>query len=586
MKVLVLDGESNAGRAVAQSLGRARLPVWLAAHGSGHPAARSRLLRGVFDHPDPMRDKPGFQGWIEQIQRAERFDHIIPCTERSLWPLHELRDRPGLAGHLALPPTGALERVNDKESLRQLADALRVPTPPTLLVRRLEQLDDVRIASWLSSGAAVVKSVRSKVWQDGRGHDCPVRIATDLRSLRQCVARLLPLTPVQVQQWLPGRGVGIHLLADRGRIALQVAHERLHELPLTGGGSSYRRTIATPPRLLEEAARLVDALGWHGVAMIEYRISGDRHWLMEINGRFWGSLPLSLFAGIDFPVALLELLGGRPVAPRTPRIGVHARHVPRDLSWTKALVRHRLVRADPRLRALVAAPPLGRSLFEWGRIFTGTERWDGASLRDPLPFLGELGAFAAAELGEVRRRVVRRARLALAPLHSRRALQRARSARRVLVLCKGNICRSPYAAARLGAAARRHGIAIRSAGFLAAGRPTPERFAAAARRRGVELGSHRSLQLDPALVAWADLVLLMDEDNAHLLAASGLRPRVPVLWLGALDPGDGIEITDPYDADGDGIEQCLDRLDRCIELLAELLEPVAMRHRHAPLTSI
>ena len=132
------------------------------------------------------------------------------------------------------------------------------------------------------------------------------------QALEDALAALLPITDVQVQQWVPGHGVGIEVLANRGRIVLSFAHERLHEYPLTGGVSTYRKAIAIPSSLTDATARYIQALEWHGVAMLEFRIDpGTEHaWFMEINPRFWGSLPLPIFAGVDFPAAFVQLAAG------------------------------------------------------------------------------------------------------------------------------------------------------------------------------------------------------------------------------------------------------------------------------------
>src|SRR4029453_10687251 len=90
-------------------------------------------------------------------------------------------------------------------------------------------------------------------------------------------------------------------------------HRRLHELPLSGGGSTYRVSQAVDQRLRDYASALMAALDWTGVAMVEFRVdrqTGDAV-LMEINGRFWGSLPLSSRAGLAFAKDLSDLRGLR-----------------------------------------------------------------------------------------------------------------------------------------------------------------------------------------------------------------------------------------------------------------------------------
>ncbi|MFN2491860.1 MAG: ATP-grasp domain-containing protein, partial [Pyrinomonadaceae bacterium] len=78
-----------------------------------------------------------------------------------------------------------------------------------------------------------------------------------------------------------------------------------------GSGSSLRRSVPLDPRLIEPAVRLLSKLRWHGPAMVEFKDDGvDPPCLMEINGRFWGSLQLAIDAGVDFPCLWVSLLKG------------------------------------------------------------------------------------------------------------------------------------------------------------------------------------------------------------------------------------------------------------------------------------
>src|SRR5581483_2233614 len=114
-------------------------------------------------------------------------------------------------------------------------------------------------------------------------------------------------------------------------------HERVHE-PLMGGGSSYRRSVAPDPELVAATERMLRALDYTGVAMVEFK--KDKRtgaWIfIEINGRFWGSLPLAVACGADFPFWLAELLvGGRREFPKRYDLGVTCRNTTLDLEWLR-----------------------------------------------------------------------------------------------------------------------------------------------------------------------------------------------------------------------------------------------------------
>ena len=80
--------------------------------------------------------------------------------------------------------------------------------------------------------------------------------------------------------------------------------------------------------------RLLGPLGWHGVAMLEFKQDAAHRevFLIEVNGRFWGSLQLAIAAGVDFPYLTYQLaVGERPSVPRALPVGVKNRWLLGDL---------------------------------------------------------------------------------------------------------------------------------------------------------------------------------------------------------------------------------------------------------------
>jgi protein-tyrosine phosphatase len=145
----------------------------------------------------------------------------------------------------------------------------------------------------------------------------------------------------------------------------------------------------------------------------------------------------------------------------------------------------------------------------------------------------------------------------------------------VLCVCLGNICRSPYAEALL----RRSlpGIEIRSAGFLAGGRPPPDVAIAAAAERGIDISRHLSVQLAVELLEWAELILVMDGSQArrvgHRLAAPTRATLVEV--LGDFDPapiGKRV-IPDPFGREPEFFDEVYVRVEDCCGSLSRAFRP-------------
>lgn len=156
-------------------------------------------------------------------------------------------------------------------------------------------------------------------------------------------------------------------------------------------------------------------------------------------------------------------------------------------------------------------------------------------------------------------------------MRSTAAVKELGGVRLVLVVCLGNICRSPYAAAAL----RRltgSGIRIESAGFIGPGRSVPETGRRVAQRRGLNLEDHRSQLVTAELVSTAELIIVMDRSQARELWRRFGRSG-GVLVLGDLDPFpiDMRTVRDPFDQAEIVFEMVYERIDRCVAGLGRAL---------------
>lgn len=562
INILILGGDSSAGLAIIQSLGAAGYRCTLAGASQKHPAFASRYPYRRLIHPNPMEEQDAYVNWVKEEHEKYHFDLIIPPTEETLIPLHHARDEKAFNSVLAIPPAAAVELCFDKEKVRELGESLGVKSPQNILVSSEADLEDrAEIDKWIDAGAIVVKPIYSKVWKDGIAKEFTAQILTTRREFDETVRAILEDTPIQLQEWVPGRGVGVEVLARHGEVLMSFAHQRVNEVPLTGGASSYRKSITPPRAMLEDAKKLIAALSWHGVAMVEFRYdeASGRHWLMEINGRFWGSLPLATFAGADFPRALVELLlfDRQPEDPPA-KVDVYARRFSREIAWFKHSIKYR---NDD--NPLLLKRPIREALLEWHRVFKGQEVWDGGRLSDPLPLVYDVSHALGEEIAIIGKKVKRQFLLKNAARLSLKRLNQAKPIQTIYILCYGNICRSPYAEFRLKEMTR-GAYRVDSAGFHhKTDRPSPSFILEAAKARGLDLQSHRSKRIERKKLNAADIIILMDQRNYDLLRAEDPKLCDKALWLGSFGKS-GIEIDDPYD------EQ-----ERADEILAEIDEALA-----------
>lgn len=159
-----------------------------------------------------------------------------------------------------------------------------------------------------------------------------------------------------VQTYCAGVGLGQMLYMANGRATLAFGHRRVHEWPPEGGISTMC-AAETPDRhatqmVLSES--LLRFIGWEGPAMVEYRHdrATGRYWLMEINGRFWGSQPLASACGAEFAWELYRrrVLGETRQAP-APRYDLTARYMIPETRRLLRILRGPRTYQDPSYRS-------------------------------------------------------------------------------------------------------------------------------------------------------------------------------------------------------------------------------------------
>ena len=140
--------------------------------------------------------------------------------------------------------------------------------------------------------------------------------------------------------------------------------------------------------------------------------------------------------------------------------------------------------------------------------------------------------------------------------------------RRVLIICHGNICRSPMAEGylrKLVVESRLGGIAVASAGVGAlAGSAACDEARAVARLHGFSIDNHRARQLTEADLAAADEVLVMNRSQRDSLRSHADRPG-KVRLLAEFGPGGEVSIPDPYGRDLEVYEDIYAQIEAAVD---------------------
>jgi predicted ATP-grasp superfamily ATP-dependent carboligase len=322
-RVIVTDGKLRSALAVVRSLGRHGLDVTCGAETRFATSCYSKYVDETFVYPSPERDPEGFRESLLARLSSGDVDALLPVGHHSTECVSRYRGELLEYTAVPVPARERFERAWDKGRTFEAARRASVPRPRTIVSNSEPEAEEV---SDVIGFPAVIKS-RSASGSRGIRYVDDEREFTD--AYRAVATRdSCPL----VQERIPpdGRGLGAGFLVDGdGEVRAQFAYRRLREYPPSGGPSTLRESIDGTD-VLESGRRLLEELDWRGVAMVEFKRDprdGEAK-LMEVNPRFWGSLHLPLYAGVDFPWQVYRHAVGRPTdACLEYQIGVRCRYL-------------------------------------------------------------------------------------------------------------------------------------------------------------------------------------------------------------------------------------------------------------------
>jgi protein-tyrosine-phosphatase/predicted ATP-grasp superfamily ATP-dependent carboligase len=571
--VLLIAGTHRVVVGIARSLAQHGLIVDIAEFRTQwQQPIRSKAIRKIHKLPHFDSDPEEFRETMLRLVDSEQYDMLIPTTDEALAAVCRIYD--DLAGRVypGCPSPATVRKALDKVVTLRIARecGLRVPLEYRFgsveeLRRRREEIVFPLVAKAADRGADVTTHVRYlHTFEELEASYREGRLGTD----------------TLLQEYCAGDGVGIEILMWNGRPQVVFQHRRWREYPPSGGVSVLAEAQKPDPGLLDQSIRLLNALSWQGVAMVEFKVdsANGRWWLMEVNGRYWGSLPLALNAGVPFPYCEWMVAHGLTL-PAPPAYSAGAKTVWRFgslqvlLQTIKQWRRNRLS-----ARPLRAAADFLSSLFS----LTPDAVWNWNDLRGSiqeyrlffrasllkLPLAPPL--WKSAQIGRAHgvgvgfQYLCQRFKRALGA--RRPAPPDLENVREVLFVCAGNIIRSALAEAMLrDLLPKDSSIRVRSAGVLATqGLPADARAATAARQLGFSLGRHRSTPLSEALAHECDLIVVMDDLNRSVLAHRfpAAVPRTHLLAEAFPEAETPSEINDPYDGGMIGVMECAVRIQR------------------------
>lgn len=243
---------------------------------------------------------------IAEISDSEGIPLLLPVGASSVFDVSAKRDMLSNKIAFALAPKGSIDLALNKADLLSFAESVGVQAPRTWRFDKYESLLNVLDEIPMPF---IIKSARE---QHKFG---PIYIysPSDVENLLAAEILLPEFThgELVIQTLIKGPGEGFFALYQNGVCKRVMMHRRLREIPATGG-SSWAAESTFRQDLFDSGVTLLDALKWHGPAMVEFKRNetDGQLSLMELNPKLWGSLDLAIASGVNFPADTVRIAAG------------------------------------------------------------------------------------------------------------------------------------------------------------------------------------------------------------------------------------------------------------------------------------
>lgn len=333
------------------------------------------------------RKKSGFDKYTSHYEDEERFlnDIISICRNRNIdliFPSHNettvLAKNSGLFSDISTiicPSEEHCDLFNNKKLSYDFARSVGLSVPTTISYENISELN-LKIKN--SSKRYFVKLLTGNSSKGVFACDGDRAVIQKVQELIQSYNLSWPRLP-QVEEAVVGDGWGCSVFYWQGKIISSFTHKRLVE-KISDGGTSTLREASRCDVLLDATKKLFDTVKFNGFAMAEYKFceETEEYWFIEVNPRLWGSLPLAIASGVEFPKVAVDCVTSGSIQEQQISASIGWRNT--WLLGTFFVLLSGLLKFD------------GQTIRQSFGAFRA-DAFDDFYLDDPLVFFGELASY-------------------------------------------------------------------------------------------------------------------------------------------------------------------------------------------------
>lgn len=315
MSLIVTNAHLRNALATVRTLGKRDISVIASSHKSSSSSFFSKYCSHRFRYPNPLINNAAFIERVLKIVKARRPQALFPVGVDTTIPIAFFKQKFLPFVKVPIADYDTVLKAHDKAMTMKIAHDSSIPIPETYFPESVEEA--TKYAKKLGYPLVIKR-------RKGSGVEKGVRIASSKKDLLRkykeiekmpCDSLVEEQSNPLLQEYIPGEIRDVCVLYNEGKVRAALTQRRIWTWPPKGGPGLINETI-DDPRTKNLALNLMNEIKWHGLAQVEFKLDAEgKPRLMEINPKFWGTLELSIKAGIDFPFLLYQMLTNGDIKP-------------------------------------------------------------------------------------------------------------------------------------------------------------------------------------------------------------------------------------------------------------------------------
>jgi len=313
MKVIVTEADHKNTLAAVRSLGKRKIYVCVGGTSLLEQSFHSKYCKRKIIYPDPSKNIESFVNFMLKFVEKENFDVLLPIGVSTTIPISFYKKE--FEQHIKVPVADydILVKAHDKSKMLKIAKKIGIEIPTTYYPQSLE---DVKEISKIIEYPCVVKLKRGSAAKGLKYVNSPDELVKCYQNQPARSDIIFDYSFPMIQEYIPGEVHDVCVLFNKGKPKAVLTQKRIKMHPASGGGGIFNVTT-DEPELKKKAVKLLKRIKWHGPAQVEFKIDSrdGKPKLMEVNSKFWGTLDLSIQAGVDFPYLTCKMAVEGDVEP-------------------------------------------------------------------------------------------------------------------------------------------------------------------------------------------------------------------------------------------------------------------------------